>query len=380
MPNLLDPYDRFGTALDPPAAPLYLGPVGSEHVSGDTSLTMPSPDISPLADPQGRMMFGKYATEADVARRQQLVNLLAGFAEGGLSIRAFHGSPHSFERFDTSKIGTGEGAQAYGHGLYFAENPGVAQDYRNKLSGNTWSWPTQKMGAAFADLPAPVQSNLEQLAFNAGKGPSELRATLASHVDQAQRKLDYLNEGGRLSSASETPELLQQTIDAGNKLLAMKGFGKAAPGSMYEVSLHADPEHFLDWDKPLSQQSQHVQDAVQRAAQQHLDTRPAGSRKLSLSEEIAAGGLADYSGSEAYTAAGGYRSGSDAAAASERLKAAGIPGIRYLDQGSRAAGEGTSNYVVFSPETIEILRRYGIAGLLGGGAAAGAASTQGEQQ
>ena len=38
-------------------------------------------------------------------------------------IRAYHGSPHDFERFDTSKIGTGEGAQSYGHGLYFAENP-----------------------------------------------------------------------------------------------------------------------------------------------------------------------------------------------------------------------------------------------------------------
>src|SRR5215471_9850062 len=52
-------------------------------------------------------------------------------------IRAYHGSPHQFERFDISKIGTGEGAQAYGHGLYFAENPKVAQSYRDVLSGGT---------------------------------------------------------------------------------------------------------------------------------------------------------------------------------------------------------------------------------------------------
>ena len=38
-------------------------------------------------------------------------------------ITAYHGTPHQFEAFDVSKIGTGEGAQAYGHGLYFAENP-----------------------------------------------------------------------------------------------------------------------------------------------------------------------------------------------------------------------------------------------------------------
>jgi len=33
-----------------------------------------------------------------------------------------------------SKIGTGEGAQAYGHGLYFAENEGVARSYRDALT------------------------------------------------------------------------------------------------------------------------------------------------------------------------------------------------------------------------------------------------------
>ena len=48
-------------------------------------------------------------------------------------IVAYHGSPHSFDQFDTSKIGTGEGAQAYGHGLYFAGNEGVAQQYKEAL-------------------------------------------------------------------------------------------------------------------------------------------------------------------------------------------------------------------------------------------------------
>lgn len=49
-------------------------------------------------------------------------------------IKAYHGSPHVFDKFDMSKVGTGEGAQSYGHGLYFAENPKVAADYRNKLA------------------------------------------------------------------------------------------------------------------------------------------------------------------------------------------------------------------------------------------------------
>jgi hypothetical protein len=44
-----------------------------------------------------------------------------------------------------------------------------------------------------------------------------------------------------------------------------------------------------------------------------------------------------------------------------------VPGIKYLDQGSRDSGEGTRNYVVFDDSLIEIVRKYGIAALVGGG-------------
>jgi hypothetical protein len=49
-------------------------------------------------------------------------------------IEAWHGSPHEFDAFDMTKLGTGEGAQAYGHGLYFAENEKVAQGYQRTTS------------------------------------------------------------------------------------------------------------------------------------------------------------------------------------------------------------------------------------------------------
>ena len=62
--------------------------------------------------------------------------------------------------------------------------------------------------------------------------------------------------------------------------------------------------------------------------------------------------------------------------AAEKLRQAGIPGIKYLDQGSRGTGAGTSNYVVFDPKTIDIIKKYGLAALLGGGAAANAPSSQ----
>ena len=61
-----------------------------------------------------------------------------------------------------------------------------------------------------------------------------------------------------------------------------------------------------------------------------------------------------------------------AAVASERLRDAGVPGIQYLDAGSRAAGEGSRNYVMFRDDIIDILKRYGLFGLgMVGGATAG---------
>jgi hypothetical protein len=51
-----------------------------------------------------------------------------------------------------------------------------------------------------------------------------------------------------------------------------------------------------------------------------------------------------------------------------QLRDAGIPGIRYLDQGSRTGGQGTHNYVVFDDKLIDIVKKYGLAGLIAGGA------------
>ena len=60
----------------------------------------------------------------------QTTNPVAGMVG---AIKAYHGSPHKFDKFDMSKLGSGEGAQAYGHGLYFADNVDVAKSYADVL-------------------------------------------------------------------------------------------------------------------------------------------------------------------------------------------------------------------------------------------------------
>ena len=45
----------------------------------------------------------------------------------------YHGSPYFFDGFTLAHIGSGEGAQAHGWGLYFALSRAVAEGYRKKL-------------------------------------------------------------------------------------------------------------------------------------------------------------------------------------------------------------------------------------------------------
>jgi len=74
----------------------------------------------------------------------------------------------------------------------------------------------------------------------------------------------------------------------------------------------------------------------------------------------------------------GMKGANQSADFSQQLREAGIPGIRYLDQGSRGAGEGSSNYVVFDDKLIEILRKYGLLGPTAGLAAALATNDEGQ--
>ena len=259
-------------------------------------------------------------------------------------IRAYHGSPHDFDRFDMSKIGTGEGAQAYGHGLYFAENEGVARSYRNQLSD-------VKFVADATGTDARIDNPAELAGFWVASQGSNARKTALSHLAQAQRDEQYY-----LKANAPVPQRMAkqrvQTFREALKHIDDKSFApvkKEYEGRMYEVNIKADPADFLDWDKPLSQQSEKAQQAVRSYM---------GLNRGAKADEIGWKNIADRPIADAI--GGVLREDTKA------LREAGIPGIRYLDQGSRAAGQGSSNYVVFDDSIISILRKYGLLGMLGG--------------
>jgi len=256
-------------------------------------------------------------------------NTAIGMAMPLKGIKAYHGSPHDFEKFDLGKIGTGEGAQAYGVGLYFAENEKVAADYRNKLTAYQQAANDPISKAKFLANANGLDNAIGHFEKVISQGEKYPKLYDAATVENARQSLGYLQSGG------------DTTLN---------------PGRMYQVSINADPEHFLDWDRPLNQQDQTTRDAANAIAAIHPRLKETVENPYSTAESLVSAITHQITGDHAKT--------------SEMLRQAGIPGIKYLDQGSRASGEGSRNYVVFDDKTIDILKKYGLAGLGLGGAAA----------
>ena len=119
------------------------------------------------------------------------------------------------------------------------------------------------------------------------------------------------------------------------------------PGNLYKVDIPDEAiGRMLDWDKPLSEQPQAVRDLVA--------TRPDVAKKLAFQQSFLG---REPTGQAIYVALGGGPQLPSAAAASELLKQSGIPGLRYLDAGSRGAKGGTYNTVLFDDALAKILER-----------------------
>lgn len=232
-------------------------------------------------------------------------------------ITAYHGSPHSFEVFSSEHIGAGEGAQAYGHGLYFAESKSVGEYYKNDskmisfAKGKDWTGTEEE---AFGWLS---ENNYDQ------KAASD---AVAKRISQARM---YGDSADSTASLHEVKDL----IDSG---------WRAPQGTLYQVLIKADRENFLDLDKPIAQQSATVRSALEALGVSGEETAEKAYRRLGV--KVGPKEMNDTVGREK--------------AASAALADAGIPGIKYLDQGSRGKS-GTQNFVVFNEGDVQITHKNG---------------------
>jgi hypothetical protein len=228
------------------------------------------------------------------------------------SIAAYHGTPHKVDKFSTDKIGTGEGAQAYGYGLYFAESKTVADGYRKTL------------------LKSGIDGAQRMLARASG----DINAAIAT----ATAKVQKYRDGGAESYAAAVEEDLRF-------LEQFRQRGKWSSGNLYTVTLDVNDEDLLDWDKPLCEQSERVKASI-------LKQMPEKSWEI-MKEKSGQDYYEHYWNARPAAMAGDIRT------ASNSISALGILGIRYLDGNSRSDGEGSSNYVIFDESKIKITEENG---------------------
>jgi hypothetical protein len=250
-------------------------------------------------------------------------------------LRAYHGTPHEVDKFMLQYIGTGEGAQAYGWGLYFAESKAVAEDYRRTLAQKAF---IAKVKATYGEYDDSQEAK-EELLANPDLTGYERRLLEALQAD------DWLGFEWPHQAVSAVLSKQAKNWDPSPETLA----AAATFGNLYTVDILPNEEEFLDWDKPLSEQSEKVRAVLlsmvppvgeSRYWDAELNAAPTKS-----GEQYTADGSKFYK----LLARGGYKKGS------ESLAAAGIPGIRYLDGQSRDGGKGTSNFVIFDEDLVKIL-------------------------
>ena len=292
-------------------------------------------------------------------------------------IIAFHGSGADFDEFKLEKIGTGEGAQAYGYGLYFADKEDIATYYKNMMQrsvdidGNPYIRGNNindelidpeiadDLGATNGDLEAAIKNSEEFLQeMIADDNVAAIRST--------SRELEKLKElRGRITSSDQE-------------------------GKMYKVGLEPKPEDMLDYQIPIEQQPENIQQTVKKALSYiYPDVKdPALSMRGSDLQNAIINRVAVSRGNiekmsdpiDADIARiDPNNEKTDAAIAAQIMLEQGIPGMKYRDAGSRGGAksikDASFNYVIFDDKMIKILEKYGIVGPV---AITGAAASQQE--
>jgi len=376
LEGLLDPRDpsrEYGAILPISSDPNVPGSGRFDLRGGFTG------DILGMLGAGGRAMRGEAYDPMDITTGMvgmTLPNAMRRGARPPPSISVYHGSPHNFPaerlirmpdgstqyvvgtpdrlpdlpagaalvrdyphgRFRMSQMGTGEGNQAFGPGLYAAEAEAVGQSYK-----------------------VPRGNRRPQELIDAETSLNDLfsrHRDLATDLDNAEQ----LIKSGRLGpqAAARIRENMTQTF---NEIKAQHArvneLESQLGGKMYETRIRANPENFLDWDA-IGTPAFKEPPALTRLVDAEMDKMknvydPADPRARRLvTEEV-------LRNPENLTV----------------LRDAGIPGIRYYDATSRASSgkrNATRNYVVFDENLMDIVRKYGVAGLTMGGVAEAALS------
>ena len=311
-------------------------------------------------------------------------------------IIAFHGSAADFDGFKLEKIGTGEGAQMYGYGLYFADKEEIAKFYKESLTEVPFDYQIDGQS---------VSAMYNQAINNENYELAEVLEQVQLHDAPKDLKERFTIDGGY---SQETQDFVRD-LDYDN-LTGVNADGEEIElGRVYKVGLTPKPEDLLDYDKPFNEQTPAIQAALKKAGyktERNMVVKEDGDNRFGVYEtnddgtetllkhftepmlfkgplEKQAQDFIVEQNAELLNNTGGdiltdlirlfeaqdfqnelYGRGNRIA--SELMAEFGIPGIKYRAAGSRGANvadaDAGRNYVIFDDSMIKILEKYGIVG------------------
>ena len=247
---------------------------------------------------------------------------------------AWHGSPHDFDKFDLGAIGTGEGNQAHGWGLYFAKNREVAQAYKDVLG-------IDSVEIISGDTKYRLNDDIEWYdnktkSIIDAENPLSMALTTLSEEGESTKAIKNLTDFIKSKKDNKSDYVVAQVKRAEQAIQILKDnhFDTHQWNTMFEVDI-PENEYLLNEQENIEKQSPIVKKAVSKISNE-LNSSVLNNSNLSgkefyklLSKEL-----------------GGDR------LASKYLNEHGIKGITY---------EGVEDgrcYVVFDDKAIKVIKKY----------------------
>lgn len=280
---------------------------------------------------------------------------------------AWHGSPHDFDEFDLGAIGTGEGNQVHGWGLYFAKDKKVSDLYRRELS---LIHDVDKGTLFKVDVPDTKTMIDEQQSLNVLSKETKQNLNAAINALPEQEKEVFINEYTNSPlfnhyAKKEIDELqsdfdrldteynllkdkyLDEYIDGELNTIAQRNINRLA--EKYNIDLKAlkeNPNSIKDIKNQLDTMWFNAFKESGMAGKKYREVYW-GKYKNDFSTLLNDGGI---NGRDFYTALSKALGG--AKQASEHLNKYGVKGITYIgEQDGRC-------YVVFDDKAIKVIEKY----------------------
>lgn len=274
-----------------------------------------------------RIAVRKLGLAANRLNAQDIVDLAYGAARLEMAGK-WHGTAAEFRNFNHAFMNSGEGAQAFGWGSYLAQRKGIGHTYwEQDVDRKT----TTDLDLGTADIDALITK------YGSWNFLQAKNLLLDSKGDYSQAYEELVRSFGH--TGSDIQAALGAMEEAGAKVT-----GTAPEGQLKRVDFAIANDEWLDWDKPLDQQSKKVQDAyvgldgnlidhmAEYYERNNIDSPTGEDFYRALKKAVEYDYIPDFGNAEfeAALAQGQYDK-----AASLFLDHLGVKGLKFLDRPSR---------------------------------------------